>query len=93
MNARTRVLVVSGLRNFLIWRILYNPWNILLQILPIWTDIDTVVSNQEPRLRAISTGFIVNSPTVMESIEIFDNLCREPPIKTSVLESLINKRF
>ena len=36
----------------------------------IWTDIDILLLNQASRLRAVSRSWIVESPTVMDSIEI-----------------------
>ena len=55
-------------------------------------DIDILESNQEPQFRTLSRGWTVESPTVMESIAIFDNWWPEPTTKNSVFESLINRR-
>ena len=53
-------------------------------------DIDILESNQEPKFRTLSKGWMVESPTVMESI---DNYWRELTTKSTVFESLVNRRL
>ena len=60
-NVWIRVFVDSGLRNFLIWWILYNPWKALLQVLPMLMNVDVLESNHEPKLRTLlssSAGWV-----------------------------------
>lgn len=84
---------MHGWRNFFICWILCSPWNTLLQILPLWTDTDILASNQEPRFWTLPTGWVVESPTVMDSIESFCNWWWEPTINNSFFVSLTNKLF
>lgn len=71
-----------------------KPRKALLKISPMWTDMDILEPNQEPSLRILLRGWMVESPTVIESVFRFLTVDEgEPAIKNSVFASLINKRL
>ena len=52
---------------------------------PMWTSITMCSSNQDPRSLAFLTGSMIESPTVIELMCIFDGWPRQPIINNSVI--------
>ena len=91
-RALTRICVVSRLRNFLIFLMLYKWKKADLHRRLMWLFSLSWLSSQHPRFLTSEDEETSTLPTLIESMLTFSSCCLVPITKNSVLSSFIFKR-